>query len=147
MYSNILVAVDGSETSIKALDTAIQIAKQFGAKLHVVHVVREMQVPSNIGRMEDMEKMQRQRHDALTTVGEQIVNQAKRKAQTGGVTSVEGDIATGDPATAIVGYADKNKDGLIVMGSRGLGEVEGMLMGSVSRKVANSAKSACLIVH
>ena len=130
-----------------ALDTAIGLAKQFGAKLHTLYVVREMQVPSNIGRLEDVERLQRQRHDALTAVGEQITTQAKRKAQSGGVSDVEADIATGDPATAIVKYADKNNDDLIVMGSRGLGEVEGMLMGSVSRKVANTAKAACMVVR
>ncbi|MEM7225920.1 MAG: universal stress protein [Pseudomonadota bacterium] len=147
MYQNILVAVDGSDASVRAIDTAIELSKQFGAKLHMVHVVREMQVPSNIGRLEDVEKLQRHRHEALTAVGEQIVNQAKRKAQSSGVKEVEGDIATGDPANAIVKYAEKNKDDLIIMGSRGLGQVEGMLMGSVSRKVANTAKAACMVVR
>ena len=147
MYKNILVAVDGSDASVRAIDTAIELAKQFGATLHMLHVVREMQVPSNIGRLEDMEKMQRQRHEALTAVGDQIVTQAKRKAQSKGVSAVESDIATGDPASAIIKYAEKNKDDLIIMGSRGLGQVEGMLMGSVSRKVANIAKAACMVVR
>ena len=147
MYKNILVAVDGSDSSVRAMDVAIELCSTFGATLHLLHVVREMQVPSNIGRLEDMEKLQRQRHDALTAVGEQIVNQARRVAQTKGVASVEADMATGDPATAIIKYADKNNDDLIVMGTRGLGQVEGLLMGSVSRKVANTTKAACLIVR
>jgi nucleotide-binding universal stress UspA family protein len=59
---------------------------------------------------------------------------------------VESDIGTGDPANAIVGYADRNGIDLIVLGSRGLGQVEGMLMGSVSRKVSNLAAVACMVV-
>ena len=147
MYKNILVAVDGSDASVRALETAIDLAKQFATKLHIVHVVREMQVPTNIGRLEDVEKLQRHRHETLTAVGDQIVTQAKRKAQTSGVSSVDSDIAAGDPASAIVKYADKNGVDLIVMGSRGLGQVESLLMGSVSRKVANTAKVACMVIR
>ena len=53
----------------------------------------------------------------------------------------------GDPATAIARYAQRNKIDLIVMGTRGLGNVKGMLMGSVSRKVANACNVNLLIVR
>ncbi len=52
----------------------------------------------------------------------------------------------GDPATEIVSYADRNAIDLVVMGSRGLGQVESMLMGSVSRKVGNKTKADWLLV-
>lgn len=145
MFSNILVAVDGSAAATSALDLAIDSAQKSGAALHLVHVVREMQVPTNIGRLEDVEKMERQRHDALTAVGEQVLNQAKRVAQSKGLETVKTDIGSGDPATALLKYADRNNIDLIVMGNRGLGQVESLLMGSVSRKVTNLAKVPCLI--
>ncbi len=146
MFKNILVAVDGSTAAAHALESAIQISDKFGAGLHLLHVVREMQMPLNPGLMEKYEEVQRQRHDLLRSSGEEILNQAKRMAQSKGIDSVESDIGSGDPATAIAGYADNKQIDLIVIGNRGLGQVHSMLMGSVSRKVSNIAKAACLIV-
>ena len=146
MFKNILVAVDGSTASTHALEMAIEISDKFGAGIHLLHVVREMQMPLNPGLMDKYEAVQRQRHDLLRSAGEQILNQAKRVAQSKGVDSVKSDIASGDPATAIVDYAEKKQITLIVIGNRGLGQVQSMLMGSVSRKVSNLTKGACLIV-
>ncbi len=146
MFKNILVAVDGSTASTHALEMAIQISDKFGAGLHLLHVVREMQMPLNPGLMEKYSEFQRQRHDLLRASGEDILNQAKRMAQSKGIDSIESDIGSGDPATAIVDYAEKKQITLIVIGNRGLGQVQSMLMGSVSRKVSNITETACLIV-
>ena len=146
MLSNVLVAIDGSKPSTQALEMAIEIAKKFDSKLHLIHVVREMQLPSELQHLAELETVRGTRQDVLNTIGERLVNQGKRVAETTGVTSVESDIGTGDPANAIIGYANRNGIDLIVLGSRGLGQVEGMLMGSVSRKVSNLAAGPCLIV-
>ncbi len=146
MFKNILVAVDGSAAATHALEKAIQLSQSFSATLHLVHVVREMQLPLNPGLMDKYEKVQHQRHDMLLAIGEEIVNQAKRVAQTKGVGAVETDIGAGDPASAIVDYAKKKKVDLIVIGNRGLGQVQSLFMGSVSRKVTNLSDTACLIV-
>ncbi len=146
MFSNILVAIDGSPTSMNALEKGIDLSRKFTSGLHLLHVVRQMQVPLNPGLMERYEEIERQRHDFLRSAGEQTLNQAKRVAQSKGIESVTSSIGAGDPATEIVGYADKNAIDLVVMGSRGLGQVESMLMGSVSRKVGNKTKADCLIV-
>lgn len=146
MLSNILVAIDGSKPSTQALEMAIEMAKKFDAKLHLIHVVREMQLPPELQHFAELESVRGTRQDVLNTVGEQLVNQGKRVAETNGVTSVESDIGTGDPANAIIGYANRNGIDLIVLGSRGLGQVEGMLMGSVSRKVSNLATVPCMVV-
>ncbi len=146
MFSKILVAIDGSASSTNALEKGIELSRKLGSSLHLLHVVREMQVPLNPGLMDRYEELQRQRHDFLRSAGEQTLNQAKRVAQSKGIESVKSDVGAGDPATAIVSYADKNAIDLIVIGSRGLGQVEGALMGSVSRKVANKTKADCLVV-
>jgi len=146
VFKNILVALDGSAASTSALEKATELAKKFGAGLHLLHVVRAMQVPLNPGLMGEYEKLQRQRHDLLNSAGEQLLNQAKRAAESKGIDSVQSDIGSGDPATAIVDYAVRHKIDLIVIGSRGLGRAEGMLMGSVSRKVSNTTKANCLII-
>ena len=131
---------------MNALEAAAKLSAKFGAELHILHVVRDMQVPLNPGLMEAYEKLQRQRHDILRSAGEQLINQAKRSVEARGIDAVETDIGSGDPASAVVDYAAKNKIDLIVIGNRGLGRVEGMLMGSVSRKVSNSTKTNCLII-
>ncbi len=146
MFKIILVAIDGSKSSTNALQAAAELSVKFGAELHILHVVRDMQVPLNPGLMEAYEKLQRQRHDVLGSAGEQLINQAKRSVEARGIDAIKTDIGSGDPASAIVDYAVGNKIDLIVIGSRGLGQVKGMLMGSVSRKVSNITKAACLII-
>lgn len=146
MFKNILVAIDGSKSSTKALDAACELAKGSGGTLHILHVVREMQVPLTPGLMDAYEKLERQRHELLTSAGEQLINQAKRSVETKGFDKIETDIGAGDPATAIVDYAAKEKVDLIVIGSRGHGKVESMLLGSVSRKVSNTTKTSCLLI-
>ncbi len=146
MFKNILVAIDGSKSSTNALEAAAELAASSGGKLHILHVVREMQVPLTPGLMDAYEKLQRQRHDVLNSAGEQLINQMKRSVEAKGLDTVETDIGSGDPASAMVNYAARNKIDLIVIGSRGLGQVEGMLMGSVSRKVSNTTKTNCLII-
>ena len=147
MFSNILVAIDGSETSVRGLETAIELAKQFGAKLHLLHVVRDMQLPKELQKLMEVENIKGPREDVLKLVGDRILNQAKRVAESKGVKSVADDIGIGDPASSIVKHAECNGIDLIVMGSRGLGQVEGLLLGSVSRKVSSMAKVACLIAR
>ncbi len=146
MFKKILVAIDGSKSSTNALEAAAELTASSGGKLHILHVVREMQVPLTPGLMDAYEKLQRQRHDILSSAGEQLLNQAKRSVEARGIDAIKSDIGSGDPASAIVDYAARNKVDLIVIGSRGLGQVKGMLMGSVSRKVSNITKAACLIV-
>jgi len=146
VFKNILVAVDGSKSSTNALETAAELAKGSGGKLHILHVVREMQVPLTPGLMDAYEKLERHRHDLLNSAGEQLINQAKRSVEAKGIDAVETDIGSGDPASAIVDYAARNKADLIVVGNRGHGQVEGMLLGSVSRKVSNTTKTNCLII-
>ena len=146
MFKRILVAIDGSAASTSALEAAAELSKSHGAALHLLHVVREMQVPLNPGLMDAYEKLERQRHDLLNSAGEQLLNQSRRKVESKGIKSVESDIGSGDPATAIVDYAAKHKIDLIVIGSRGLGRVESFLMGSVYRKVSNTTGANCLII-
>jgi len=146
MFKSILVAVDGSKASSTALDTAIGLAGQFDAGLHIMHVVREMQLPLNPGLMDKYQEVEQQRHDFLRSVGDEILNQARMAARSKGIDSIESDTGSGDPATAIAAYADKNKIDLVVIGSRGLGKVQSALLGSVSRKVSELTKAACLIV-
>ena len=146
---NILVTIDGSKASTNVLKSATELSEKFGAGLHLLHVVWVMGGSSSSAYPAQMGKykmVQQQHHDLLTSSGEQLLNQAKRVAESNGASVLQAEIGSGDPASEIVKYADKNQMDLIVIGSRGLGQVKGLLMGSVSRKVCNMTKVNCLIV-
>lgn len=80
-------------------------------------------------------------------MADKILGDAERRARRKGVKVVRKATGQGDPATAIAKYARRNKIDLIVVGIRGLGDVKGMLMGSVSRKVANACNVNLLIAR
>jgi nucleotide-binding universal stress UspA family protein len=147
MLKNILVATDASPASNRAINLAADMAAKYGAALHLLYVVRDMQLPPELKKMAEVEKIVGARMDVLTFVGEKVLNEAKARAENNGAENVKTQIASGDPATAILEQAKEHSVGLIVLGTRGLSEVKGMLMGSVSRKVANMSEINCLIVR
>ena len=69
------------------------------------------------------------------------------QAADAGVAKVRGLVEDGDPAHRIVETAGRENVELIVMGRRGLGDLKGLLLGSVSHKVAQAATCACLTVE
>ena len=74
------------------------------------------------------------------------MSHAEEDAKRKGVTSVKTDLEDGDPATVIVEVVNKERPDLLVMGSRGLRSVQGLLMGSVSHKVSHAATCTVVIV-
>jgi nucleotide-binding universal stress UspA family protein len=97
--------------------------------------------------MAEVELVRETRLTTMQMIAEEIPGEAAERAKARGVAKVEIEIRPGDPAGAILRYAAAEAVDLIVMGSRGLGQVEGMLLGSVSRKVSNLAKVGCLTVR
>jgi nucleotide-binding universal stress UspA family protein len=71
---------------------------------------------------------------------------AEAAAKKAGVKKVDTVMLSGDPADAILNRAKKEKADLIVLGTRGFGELKGLLLGSVSHKVAARAHCACMTV-
>ena len=147
MITKILAATDGSPASNRALALATQLAIQNDASLHLLHVVRKMQVPPELKRMAEVENIDRARSSALEFVADRILSIAEQRATKTGAKVVRTATASGDPATGIIKHAKKNKIDLIVMGTRGLGGVKGLLLGSVSRKLLNTCEINCLIVR
>ena len=147
MLDSILVATDASPVSNRAINMAADLASRYGAKLHIVHVVRDMQLPPSIQRMAEVEKISGAREDVLLYVAEKILDDAEARARKRGAKTVDRSVGRGDPGSAIVALAKRRKADLVVLGTRGLGKVKGMLMGSVSRKVANLCEAHCLVVR
>jgi nucleotide-binding universal stress UspA family protein len=137
MFQHILVALDESGYSRTALPTAIAVAKKFGGDLFVLHVAEHDRGRAAVYSMES---------PAQAT---KLVADAVKTARAAGV-AVKGevrDVAAGHVAKAIVETAAANKIDLVVMGSRGLSDVQGLLLGSVTHKVMQLAEIAVLVAR
>ena len=147
MITSILVATDASPAANRALALAIEMAVRHEAKLEIVHVIRDLQIPANLRGMAEVMNMAGARGDVMMFVAEQVLGDARERASAGGVGDVGTYVGKGDPAGAIIAQAKRRNSDLIVLGTRGLSTTEGMLLGSVSRKVANMCTINCLIVR
>ena len=152
MINNILVATDASAASNRALKMAAQFAEQHKANLLIIHVIRDMQLPYEIKEIPELESSRFEsfnsvREEIMRKIAESVLRDAKQKAQKAGANNIQTAIGTGDPATSILSFANRRKMDMIVIGTRGLGKLKGSILGSVSRKVTNNAKTSCLIVR
>jgi nucleotide-binding universal stress UspA family protein len=139
MFKNIIIAVDGSEYSHKALKCAKSIAEPFEANLWLVHAFSN---PSDFIGYTDYEKLFARRKSAAQAV----LDDARQKM---GPTSlvVNEELREGSEAESILKEAKKCNADLIVMGTRGHGTLKGFLVGSVSRKVIHYASCPVMVVH
>jgi nucleotide-binding universal stress UspA family protein len=169
----ILAPIDGSRHALKALDLACDLAVKFGTKLSVVYVITEQRLPPQLRRMAEVEHLtepsppdlpqpggisgelgsrlqqamsteaDRAAHEAL---GKRLLDDAERAAVVKGLKGTVTTLVYGDPATEILALAEAAKADMIVMGSRGLSNLKGLLVGSVSHKVMHLAKCTCVTV-
>ncbi|MFC1531795.1 universal stress protein [Thermodesulfobacteriota bacterium] len=147
MIKNILVPVDGSAHSSKAIEFAANLANQNDATIHLIHVVKRTEIPDGI---EDYIRAERIKEtpDAiyLETIGSQVLSTAESKAKGKGVKYIVKSMIPGDPTEKIIDYAKEYEVDLIAMGSRGLSSVKGLMLGSVSTKVCHGTDRTCVIV-
>ena len=152
MINKILVATDSSAVSNRAVEMAAQMAEQYDAELHIIHVIRDMQIPFEIKEIPELEphaleSFSNAREEVMRKIAESVLRLAKGKAGKSVTRNIQTVIGTGDPATSILDLAKRRKVDLIVIGTRGLGKLKGQILGSVSRKVSNNAETSCLIVR
>ncbi len=146
MFEKILVPLDGSDGAGRALDTAIALAQRFDAELSLLCVFRHHSpLEASLSMVRARGPMDRP-DDALKGYASDIVADAKARAIEAGVTPKEAIIKRGQPARAIVQFAKDRGIDAIVMGSRGTGDMEGLLLGSVSHKVTSLAPCTCVTV-
>ncbi len=143
--TRILLATDGSEEATMAARTAADIAEKTGSELHVVHA-RQMPLyvdESPTERTEVTESLEETLREAAQRVLEAQVEQVR--AAGGTVTQTH--VGLGTPDKEIVALAETIDAGLIVMGSRGIGGLRRVLMGSVSDSVVRHAHCPVLVVR
>jgi nucleotide-binding universal stress UspA family protein len=137
MFRHVLVALDESAYSRTALPTAIEVAKKFGADLFVLHAAEHDRGRAVVYSMESPAEATKLVVDAVKTAREAGVV-AKGEVF---------DVAAGHVAKAIIETAAAKEVDLIVMGSRGLSDVQGLLLGSVTHKVIQLAQVAVLVAR
>jgi nucleotide-binding universal stress UspA family protein len=138
----ILVPVDGSEQSHKAVAFAADLANHYtNATIYLLHVFKLTIIPEGLGEYVVSDRVQ------LRALGRKIIAAAEQEAKGHGVKRIETAVIEGDPAERIISYANDNEVDVIVMSSRGLGAFKGLLLGSVSNKVSHRADRTCVIVR
>jgi nucleotide-binding universal stress UspA family protein len=146
MSKNILVPVDGSEHSKKALEFACELANKFDGKLHLVHVAQALHQDKTLVLGAAAVTIHASREE-LEKVGRKVIDAAKQLAAHHGCGDVGAEVMTGDPAKMILKAATDQKADMIVMGSRGLSDISGLMFGSVSHKVNHLAPCTCISVR
>ncbi|MDX1430810.1 MAG: universal stress protein [Gammaproteobacteria bacterium] len=173
MIKKILCPTDGSEHADKAIDLASDLAAKYGAELVLMHVLMSSAAPEDLKRFAEVEglakdvksEMERlldlQRsvlaasapvpsrgvsREVVENIGKHALEQARQRAESKGVKKVTERIDDGDPGKRIVHAAESEGVDTIVMGSRGLGDLKGLFLGSVSHYVASRAHCTCITV-
>lgn len=147
MFKHIVVAIDGSNMSMKAADLAIGQAKAFGSKLTLIHVARKFPIPDALRDYIKAEHIGSDDFYAVDDAVKQVLDSVRHQAREAGVAKVETVFREGKPSRTIVDYARNMKADGIVMGSRGVTEIEGMLLGSVAHKVASLAHCTVILAR
>ena len=145
MFARILVPVDGSDGALAALKLAVELQKRCQSELLLLCVYRHhslLEASMSMVRPEAPENLD----DSMRAHATAVVEQAKDFAAAEGAGPLRGFVKSGPPARTIVAFAKEREAGLIVLGSRGLGDVEGFLLGSVSHKVTGLADCPVMVV-
>jgi len=138
MFKNILLAFDGSEHARKAASLAGDLARQQReATVWVVHVVDP--IPANLG-----EPGFGQLTSTRSMEGQQTIDQAIPLIGDG--VDIRRELLFGAPAESIITVAETRQCDLIVMGTRGLGRLGSLLLGSQTQKVISLANCPVLVV-
>lgn len=138
--SNILVAVDGSANSARAVDAAIYLAKNCDAKVTAVYVVP-------FGARLAFEGINRAAKEAFFKEGKKHLSAAQKKIKSKGITSNTKILEGRNPGNAIVNHSNrKPKYDLIMLGSRGIGGLKEAFLGSVSSYVLHKSKVPVMVV-
>lgn len=173
MAQRILVPVDGSDHAARAVGFASVTAKASGGQLYLIHVLSDRPLSDDEKRLAEAEYPSRPAADPAATgalgdlafvapelfapasggdgrareaIGRHLLEQARAQAIQAGAAVVEVILEPGDPADAIAQAARRIGADQIVMGARGLSNVAGILLGSVSQKVIRQADCPVTVV-
>jgi nucleotide-binding universal stress UspA family protein len=138
----ILVATDSSDSANRAVETAADLAKRLGAELVIVNVEQGFLGPD----LPEPQATSDRIGDILEARSREILLRAKHLAEQSGLTEIRTVSGLGDAAAFIIDVAEREAVDLIVLGKRGRSRLAGILLGSVSQRVATLAPCSVQVV-
>ena len=172
MFKNIVVSVDGSRPSSRALAAAVDVAKRYEGRLTIVHAVMNDASLSALIEVAERHGFTDQitaeldaatsitpvpvpvtaaplvaiPEDLLEKIGNLLLAESAAKARALGFETPETALLGEEAAHEVLAFAEANDVDLIVCGTRGLGDLKSFFLGSVSHKLLEDAKCPCLVV-
>lgn len=137
----ILVPVDGSENSMRAVDYAVGLASALDARIRLFYVfpVSSVEIIGMAGMSrDDIER-------AAQAAAQQVFDKVHAEIGESKV-RIEDETSIGDPAEEIIRWTEDDNDLLVIIGRRGLSRIQSLLLGSVSEKVVRHAHSPVTII-
>jgi nucleotide-binding universal stress UspA family protein len=141
LFTNILVPVDGSDNSYRALDAALVLSEKLGSNITVIHVMEEIPI-THIGS----EKLLKELLEAYKKENQDILSKCSEIASQKGLT-INTFLLQGNPASVILDFSKKEKFDIVIMGSRGLAKFKELILGSVSSKIVHHSPCAVLLIR
>lgn len=135
--TKILLATDGSEDAARATEAAVDLSKRTGAELHVVHAWHD--VPTAYADVFIREGLREQ--------GREILDGEVRRIESLGGTLAGAHLREGRTSDEVISCSEDLGAGLLVVGSRGLGAVQRLLMGSTSEEIVHRARIPVLVLR
>jgi nucleotide-binding universal stress UspA family protein len=132
----ILLPTDGSEDAVRAAEAASDLAKKSGAELHVVHVWHDVR-----GFAHDFVKRELRRQ------GQEILDEQVERIRASGGEVAKTYLRRGRTSNEVITLCKEIDAGLLVVGSRGLGTVQRILMGSQSEEIVHHAQVPVLVIR
>ena len=135
--TKILLATDGSEDAVQATEAASDLAGKSGSELHIVHVWHD--VPGPYRRAFVKRELRRQ--------GQEILDQQVQNIESAGGTVAKAHLRGGRTSNEVIELSEELGVGLLVVGSRGMGTVRRILIGSHSEEIVHHAHVPVLVVR
>lgn len=133
----ILLATDGSEDAVRATEAVVDLSNKSGLELHVVHVWHD--VPSPYAHAFVRRELRRQ--------GQEILDEQVKKIEDSGGMVAGANLREGRTSDEVIELSEELEAGLVIVGSRGLGTVKRILMGSHSEEIVHHAHIPVLIIR
>ena len=149
MFTKILVPFDGSDHSQKALETAIDLAKQFDGEITLIHVYSVSIVmslsmyynESNVVASQEVSRLA----ETIREASAEILAKGEKMVKAEGI-PVETLLREGHVVQEIIKTVREGRFDLIVIGAKGMSKVKEMFLGSVSEKVVRNAPCTVMVV-
>jgi nucleotide-binding universal stress UspA family protein len=146
MFRNILVGLDGSEVSQRALLEAIDQARIWNAKLQSIYVYSTAVFNDLSANPPVTSDTSYEIEGRLQKEGENVLESSRKCCAEKGITTTT-HMKYGDPGTEIISLAEKERCDLIIVGSHGKGDLNRLILGSVSSFVVTHNKGMTLVVR